>query len=95
MQDFYLRTETEEAMDLILAPLDHRPDIAIDVLGVIYKTPEPLGEVSDPDVQMPEPEALPGWHANVRFVGEPTEEEYALMSPAMIPAPATPRRVWL
>lgn len=57
----------------------------IDTLGVIY---QPVGEFNEETGQASE--ALPGWHVNVRVVGDedPTPlEQYAVH-------PTVPRRIW-
>lgn len=102
MQDFYLRFTDEAEAHAVLytttpAVLDEDGNVLaeatvtpnytnIDVLGSIYeKAPIPL-----PDPY--EPVALPGWHVNVRVVGN---EDGAPLEPFKVnPEPMVWRRVW-
>ena len=38
---------------------------------------------------------LDGYHCNIRFLREPTEQELLALEPVTIPKPNSPRRIWL
>lgn len=66
----------------------HPVNIALDVIGTIYK---PTGVmVEQGGMQVPEMAAIPGYHANLR--GDLTAEQVAML-PQIVP-PNAPSRVW-
>jgi hypothetical protein len=72
--DYYLAFPDQATADAVLYGEEDKPNYAnIDIIGVIYK----------------DEQAIPGWHVNVRIVGEDTEplQVFAV-------TPATPMRVW-
>jgi hypothetical protein len=86
--DYYLAFPDQAAADSVLYGAEDTPNYAnIDIIGVIYK---PTGKTTQQDgVDVPVMAALPGWHVNVRVVGE---DDTALQPFAV--TPATPMRVW-
>jgi hypothetical protein len=72
--DYYLAFPDQATADAVLYGEEGKPNYAnIDTIGVIYK----------------DEQAIPGWHVNVRVVGEDTEPLQAFAV-----TPATPMRVW-
>ena len=62
---------------------------ALDVIGVIYR---PTGKMLDTDMgQVPETAPLPGYHANLRVMGE---FDLELFKDIAIDAPNNPSRGW-
>ena len=62
---------------------------ALDVIGVIYK---PTGKMLDTDMgEVPETAPLPGYHANLRVMGE---FDLELFKDIAIDAPNNPSRGW-
>lgn len=86
-QDVEPVTFDESGIDVTQREL--RFDMAIDVIGVIYRPAEET--LLSPDGEYPEIAPLDGWHVNVR--GEVTDEMAALLSPYVV-TPAHPIRVW-
>ena len=89
-QDFMLRFADPAEADSVLYEGegdDRRPlYAAIDVIGTIYK---PTGEMIDTDEgEVPEMEAIDGWHVNVRHKDEAPELE------AFRVYPESPVRGW-
>ena len=99
-RDFYLRFDDQEQANAILfteypAVLDANGaevQLArrvpmfrnVDVIGVLHKLPpQPM-----PDDYVPE--ALPGWHVNVRLL---PDEDGSALEPFAV-EPAAPRRIW-
>lgn len=100
MQDFYLMTDSEQALWDILAILDlavkteetgqyHAKDINLDIIGTIYK---PTGKMiaGENGFEFPEQLPVPGFHANIR--GVLTDEQQSALP--LIPAPVAPIRTW-
>lgn len=97
MIDVYLKFDSEAAANAVLytvhpavvgedgaevSPAYTTPNYAnIDTLGIIYE------RNADPEAA---PVALPGWHVNVRVVGD---EDAAALAPFAV-HPTQPRRVW-
>ena len=68
---------------------------ALDVIGLIYRGTGQMVEVNDPEMgtyTYEEQEPIEGYHANLRVVGELTEQQRAALP--LIDKPATPNRVW-
>jgi hypothetical protein len=81
--DYYLAFPDEAAANKVLYGAEDRPNFAnIDTIGAIYKR---TGGTDEEPVMT----ALPGWHVNVRLVGE---DDKALQPFSV--TPATPVRVW-
>ena len=55
-------------------------EYCIDVIGDLYTIDDVL---------------LDGYHCNIRFLREPTEQELLELEPITIPTPNSPRRIWL
>lgn len=72
----------------------HSPDYAIDIVGVIY---EPTGNIlTDPDGNdYPETALIPGWHVNVRLVGDARRADVEALGALYGVTPTSPSRVWL
>ena len=98
MSDYYLKAETEAAMNaaLVAAGLAYEKDgtlfpapyVSLDVIGPITRV---IGydEAGEPIVQ-----EYPEWHVNVRCSGL-TEEQEAELAGLVIVPPETPFRVWM
>lgn len=68
-------------------------DYAIDVVGTIYKPTG--GTLTDGDGNSyPETAAVPGWHINIRLVGDNRRADVEALSAYEV-TPETPERVWL
>jgi hypothetical protein len=81
--DYYLSFPDEAAAIKVLYGAEDMPNFAnIDTIGVIYKR---TGGTDEEPVMT----ALPGWHVNVRVVGE---DDKALQAFAI--TPTKPMRVW-
>lgn len=103
LRDYYLRAESEAGMLAALraaglACLDEggqeRPMLAshvhaLDVIGTIHRP----GEYDSEGDELSPPVAKPGWHANLRWLGE-GEPPATLLAIALDPEPETPERVW-
>lgn len=90
MMDLYLRTDTEEVMTAVLeaAGLDTDDRALISHIGTISR-------VIGYDGGEPVIGTLPGYHANLRLVFEPTGAQMASLAGAIVkPPPAMPFRVW-
>lgn len=70
------------------------PDYAIDVVGVIH---DPTGNtLTDPEgFEYPETAALPGWHINIRLMGDARRADVEALDALYGVTPTSPRRVWL
>lgn len=91
--DYFLKAESEEALRnaLIQADVINKEHILIDVVGVIWNRTGT--QITLPDGTIgPEVVAIPGYHANVRVIGDLTQEQKDLLP--IIPAPTVPRRFW-
>lgn len=101
MNDIYLKAPTADALYAALEAAGviikgeggyrvtdaHR--FALDVIGVIYR---PTGKMLTTDEgETPEMAPLPGWHANLRVMGEFDAETLADLA---IDAPKNPARGW-
>jgi len=66
---------------------------SIDVVGTIY---EPTGNtLTAPDgTEYPETAAVPGWHVNLRILGEDRRADADALSSYEV-FPTTPSRIWL
>jgi hypothetical protein len=107
MSDFYLKAADEQALQEVLAPLGmyiaatedcparyvSNARWAIDVIGTIYV---PTGNTTTTGgYSYAETAPIPGFHANVRFIGDPAGLDKALMATGLtIPQPNKPARVW-
>lgn len=103
MIDVYLKFDTEAAANAVLytvhpavvgedgaevSPAYTTANYAnIDVLGLIYPPMPPVAPGEEPG---PMPDPLPGWHVNVRVVGD--ESVQSLLAYEV--HPTQPRRVW-
>ena len=95
MSDYYLKAETEAAMNaaLVAAGLAYveddalipAPYVSLDVIGPIVKW--------DYSVEPPVEINYPEWHVNVRCGGL-TEEQEAKLDGLVIVPPEQPFRVW-
>ena len=75
--------------------VDHTPDYAIDVVGIIHK-PTGVMLTDAEGNEYHEMAALDGWHINLRIVGEAKRADAeALVAYTVDPTPVTPSRVWL
>lgn len=72
---FSSKAEAESVLfDMVEDGLVPKFDFSIDNIGLIYK---PTGDVIDtPEGPSPVTAAIPGWHVNVRGVGEDDFSEY-------------------
>ena len=69
-------------------------DYAIDVVGAIMDATGVI--LTDPDGnEYPEMAPLPGWHINMRLVGEARRTDVEAVDAAYGVTPTSPRRVWL
>lgn len=84
MIDLYLRAGTEAQLDTVLAGLT---GALIDRIGIIRLVTGYVGMEATY-------ETLPGYHANVRLMSEPTPEQLADLDGVTIAPPANPFRVW-
>jgi len=88
MQDFYLKFDNQEQAQSILFDGETPNYANIDVIGTMY---EPTGTmIETEDGNIPEVQAIDGWHVNVRVVGD---EDMAALEPFAV-APSTGRRRW-
>lgn len=96
MIDKYLRTNDQAELYAIFDSLGwfseeilitSTHDYAIDEIGVI-------NNVDDTDPENPIITPVPGYHCNIRFMRDLTEQETTALDPITIPAPNTPNRVW-
>ena len=97
MSDYYLKAETEAAMNTALVAaglayvedgtLHPAPFVSLDVIGPITRVTG-YDEDGEPIVQ-----EYPEWHVNVRCAGL-TEEQEAELAGLVIVPPETPFRVW-
>lgn len=73
--------------------VQHTHHYAIDVVGTIYK---PTGNMlTDADGnEYPEMAAQPGWHVNIRLIGDEVRPQVEALSAYEV-NPVTPERVWL
>lgn len=80
MIDIYLKATTRSALfkKLVAAGL------VADDLPTQGVSLDEIGEI----------EGAKGYHANVRLVAEPTDEQIATLGKLVVPAPETPYRVW-
>ena len=84
--DFYLRFADEAEANGVLFDGEAPRYTAIDVIGTIYK---PTGNMLTTDEgPVDEMAPIPGWHVNVRHMGEALE-----LAPFQV-YPATPVRMW-
>ena len=69
------------------------PDYAIDVVGVIQK---PTGNMlTDAEGnEYPEMAPVPGWHINIRLMGDAVRDTVEALDATYGVTPATPERVW-
>ena len=72
----------------------HDSDYAIDLVGVIY---EPTGNVltDAEDNEYPETAPVPGWHVNVRLMGDARRADVEAIDATYGVIPNSPSRVWL
>ena len=103
MNDYYLKTTDSETLwNLLFAvglaetitdsegnTFNVAKDIALDIIGTIYK---PTGNVitTDDGLTYPEQAPIDGFHANIR--GSLTDEQQAGLP--LVGTPANPYRVW-
>ena len=103
MKDYYLKTDTEEALWQVLLEAGLVADnqdpenpgfypkqgIALDVIGTIYK---PTGEMltDEEGNEFPAMAPIPGFHANLRLIGD---MDLDTLEPYMVDV-KTPTRVW-
>jgi hypothetical protein len=104
MQDYYLKTNTEQELWNCLVSLDLAvwndeidrfipKGINLDIIGTIYKPTgetQYIGEGFQHPIQVPVMVSVAGFHANIR--ADLTEEQQARLP--LVPAPLTPSRVW-
>ena len=69
-------------------------DYAIDVVGVIY---EPTGNTltDDEGNEYPEMAPVPGWHINIRLIGDARRADVEAVDVTYGVTPNSPSRVWL
>ena len=69
-------------------------DYAIDVVGVIYK---PTGNMlTDAEGnEYPEMAPVPGWHINIRLIGDARRADVEAVDATYGVTPSNPSRVWL
>lgn len=73
----------------------HTQDYAIDVVGVIH---EPTGNtITDPETghEYPEMAPVPGWHINIRLVGDARRSDVEAIDDQYGVTPNSPSRRWL
>lgn len=72
----------------------HTPDYAIDFVGTIL---EPTGNtLTDAEGnEYPETAPVPGWHINVRLVGDARRADVEALGALYGVTPTSPSRVWL
>ena len=72
----------------------HTPDYAIDVVGTIS---EPTGNIlTDADGnEYPEMAPVPGWHINIRLMGDARRADVEALDNLYGITPNSPSRVWL
>lgn len=72
----------------------HTQDYAIDVVGIIM---DPTGNtlVDDEGFEYPEMAPLPGWHINIRLMGDDRRADVEALDVTYGVIPTSPRRVWL
>ena len=82
--------------ELVTVPVKRvKPGQNLDLIGEIWK---PTGKtltvksINNTDIEVPEMAAIDGYHANLR--GGLSEEQIEQLGDMIIPAPATPYRVW-
>lgn len=70
------------------------PDYAIDIVGIIY---EPTGNMlTDPSgIEYPETAPVPGWHVNIRLIGDARRDDVEAVNATHGVTPSSPSRVWL
>jgi hypothetical protein len=104
MSDYYLKFTSEQDMwsqllVLGLAQTMSNQDgadfnipvgINLDIIGQMYKENFDIRIADSFGIEFPSMDPVDGFHANIR--GELTEEQQAALP--LIPAPATPYRVW-
>ena len=91
--DYFLKADSEEALRnaLTAANMLDKENILIDVIGVIWERTGQTVTLEDNTVG-PEFAPIPGFHANVRVLGELTSEQQSLLP--IIPKPTVPKRFW-
>ena len=72
----------------------HTHDYAISVVGTLH---EPTGTMltDEEGNEYPEMQAMPGWHINIRLVGDAQRETVEALDETHGVTPETPMRVWL
>ena len=72
----------------------HSHDYAISVVGTLH---EPTGTMltDEEGNEYPEMQAMPGWHINIRLVGDGVRETVEALDASHGVNPETPMRVWL
>lgn len=92
MKDLYLKFDHQQQAERTLLQAGflpdesgavYHPEVCTDVIGVIY-TPV------NPDAEAPDYQPEPGWHINLRVVGELSTDAFA----PFVVNPDTPARVW-
>jgi hypothetical protein len=93
MIDYYLKAQDQFQFDALLieAGLLDKDGKLMDSTAALDR----IGEIvscdnSDPPVCV----VVPGYHANLRMMGDLTNEQKAALNSVLIDAPATPVRVW-
>ena len=72
----------------------HSHEYAIDVVGTLH---EPTGTMltDEEGNEYPEMQAMPGWHVNIRLVGDAVRETVEALDTSDGVNPEQPMRVWL
>ena len=97
-QDYVTQID-EEGVETQVADGDpylvtHSHDYAISVVGTLH---EPTGTMltDEEGNEYPEMQAMPGWHINIRLVGDAQRETVEALDETHGVNPETPMRVWL
>lgn len=105
-QDFYFSFTDEAEANTALQPFYHQPeegdahlvkhskDHSIDIVGLIH---EPTGTTltDDEGNEHPEMAPVPGWHVNLRILGDYVRAEAEAIDATWGVMPVTPHRTWL
>ncbi|MCH1583374.1 MAG: hypothetical protein L7S63_09675 [Flavobacteriales bacterium] len=89
LQPFYYQPEEGDAY-----LVKHSKGHSIDIIGVIY---EATGNMftDDEGMEYPEISPVPGWHVNLRILGDYMRAEAEAIDTDFGVEPATPHRTWL
>ena len=96
MTDIYLRGADRAAIDaalvaagLIDAEGMRAEGVVLSRIGAVYRATGEIDEDGAPIMA-----AVEGYHANLRLLRDPTEDELAALEAVTIAPPAVPYRVW-